>query len=61
MTPEAYVSLLKDAFQANPNPGQAAQMEAYTKHNARFYGIKTPHCQKAHLPKLAIRKATRHL
>ncbi|KGE85282.1 MAG: DNA alkylation repair protein [Phaeodactylibacter xiamenensis] len=41
-TPEAYVSLLKDAFQANANPGQAAQMEAYMKHSARFYGIKTP-------------------
>ncbi|MCI4648147.1 DNA alkylation repair protein [Phaeodactylibacter sp.] len=45
MTSEAYVNLLKDAFQANANPGQAAQMEAYMKHNARFYGIKTPERQ----------------
>ena len=42
MTPEAYVRLLQDAFQANAIPAQAAQMEAYMKHNARFYGIKTP-------------------
>jgi len=42
MTPESYVRLLQEAFQANANPGQAAQMEAYMKHNARFYGIKTP-------------------
>jgi 3-methyladenine DNA glycosylase AlkD len=42
MTPEAYVRLLQDAFQANAIPAQAAQMEAYMKQNARFYGIKTP-------------------
>jgi 3-methyladenine DNA glycosylase AlkD len=42
MTPAIYVSNLEDAFQTSANPAQAAQMEAYMKHKASFYGIKTP-------------------
>ena len=57
MTPRTFARKLETVFESHANPEQAGQMEAYMKHHARFYGVKTPERKaiiKEHLKSFAL-------